>query len=627
MPDEPQPRLQDDQAGHTRWMQALTVARLLALNVQSGHMRHFRGVRLKAGAGPVRDAWLAAFRAMAGPDRPVVTINPDLAADRIVGGLDVTATLTAGRSIIDPGLLAQADQGTLIINGADRLSRAKAALLSPAFDEQQVAVNIGHQQQNFPAAFCVIALDESDAADSSDIDTVAPTLASRLPVTVDLHTIAWHDICESPLRAPDCAALPQVTWSHSDATRAINVSEEALVLIAEMSRAVGTRALRVELAAVEIAALLAAEDDRDAVNADDVAEAAFITFGLRLDAADATDAKPAEPEADAQTQAEPDNATNEPPSDADADNDTHSDKASLDFDALQELLVDAVKTGKVELPTVINRVNRSLASSTDGKSGDLAQGAKRGRPAGFSNRPPHQGARLNVIATLRAAAPWQKLRRATALDQSRTQPIIRASDYRYIRFKKPAESTAIFAVDASGSTALDRLAEAKGAIEQLLAECYVRRDQVALVAFRGLRSEVLLEPTRSLVRAKRSLTGLPGGGPTPLADGLRAGVELAVKAKRRGQSPLLVMLTDGRGNIALDGTADRHRARDDAHKIARQAAALGIRTIFIDIAKRPRDQARELASAMHADYCALPRVDSSAVSAIVSSYLKQEGTR
>lgn len=628
MPDGAPPFPIDEQAGHSRWVQALSVARLLALNVQSGHMRHFRGIRLKAGAGPVRDAWLAAFRAMAGPDRPIVTINPDLAADRIVGGLDITATLTAGRSIIDPGLLAQADQGTLIINGADRLSRAKAALLSPALDERQITVTIGEQQQNFPAAFCVIALDESDTADSKELDPVAPALVSRLPVTVDLHTIAWHDICEGPLRAPDCAALPQAAWSTTTTTPIINVADEALELIAQMSRAVGGLALRTEMAAVEIASLLAAEDGRDAVNADDVAEAAFITFGLRLDATDATDT---EPEPEAQTQAEPDNAATEPPppppSNADADNDTQSDDASLDFDALQELLVDAIKTGKVELPTVINKVARSLASGADGKSGDMAKGAKRGRPAGFSNRPPHQGARLNVIATLRTAAPWQKLRRMTALDQSRTQPIIRASDYRYIRYKKPAESTAIFAVDASGSTALDRLAEAKGAIEQLLAECYVRRDQVALVAFRGLRSEVLLEPTRSLVRAKRSLTGLPGGGPTPLADGLRAGVELAVKAKRRGQSPLLVMLTDGRGNIALDGTADRQRAREDAHKIAKQAAALGIRTIFIDIARRPRDQARDLAFAMQADYCALPRVDSSAVSAIVSSYLKLEGAR
>ena len=132
------------------------------------------------------------------------------------------------------------------------------------------------------------------------------------------------------------------------------------------------------------------------------------------------------------------------------------------------------------------------------------------------------------------------------------------------RFKHRSETTTIFVVDASGSSALHRLGEAKGAVELLLADCYVRRDRVALVAFRGKAAELLLPPTRSLVRAKRCLADLPGGGGTPLASGIEAGLALADAVKRRGGTPLLVLLTDGRANVARDGQGGRTQAGEEA---------------------------------------------------------------
>ena len=116
----------------------------------------------------------------------------------------------------------------------------------------------------------------------------------------------------------------------------------------------------------------------------------------------------------------------------------------------------------------------------------------------------------------------------------------RADDFHFTRLQPKRQSTTIFAVDASGSSALHRLAEAKGAVELLLADCYVRRDQVAVIAFRGCGAELLLPPTRSLVRAKRVLNGLPGGGSTPLAAALDAArtqaVSRAVLAATRGSA-------------------------------------------------------------------------------------------
>ena len=142
-------------------------------------------------------------------------------------------------------------------------------------------------------------------------------------------------------------------------------------------------------------------------------------------------------------------------------------------------------------------------------AGELPPRQRRGKPLGARRGDLRRGARLDVLATLRAAAPWQPLRRR---EQAATvaRVLVRRDDFRMKRFRERTETTAIFAVDASGSSALHRLAEAKGAVELLLAQCYVRRDRVALLAFRGRGSELLLSPTRSLVRAKRSLAGLPG---------------------------------------------------------------------------------------------------------------------
>jgi magnesium chelatase subunit D len=161
-------------------------------------------------------------------------------------------------------------------------------------------------------------------------------------------------------------------------------------------------------------------------------------------------------------------------------------------------------------------------------------------------------------------------------------------------------------VDASGSAALHRLAEAKGAVELLLAECYVRRDRVAVLAFRGTGVDMLLPPTRSLARAKRSLAALPGGGGTPLADGIRAARELATQLARQGDSPLVVMLTDGRANIAADGTPGRTQAAADALLAAAEFHAQGLSALLVDTSPQPSEAARLLAAEMGASYVPLP---------------------
>ena len=168
-----------------------------------------------------------------------------------------------------------------------------------------------------------------------------------------------------------------------------------------------------------------------------------------------------------------------------------------------------------------------------------------------------------------------------------------------------------------------RLAEAKGAVELLLAEAYVKRAQVALVAFRGTGAELLLPPTRSLTRARRSLAELPGGGGTPLAAGLNAARELAEAARAKGRTPFIVILTDGRANIAADGRAVRATAEADATAAAKAIRMANIAAAFVDISARPRPEGAALAAAMGARYLPLPRADAATMHAAVSAVQSQ----
>jgi magnesium chelatase subunit D len=292
----------------------------------------------------------------------------------------------------------------------------------------------------------------------------------------------------------------------------------------------------------------------------------------------------------------------------------------MSLDAMQDVLIVAAAAAIPPGLLALLRAGRSTRSkaAAGGRSGAWQQATGRGRPAGVRAAAPSAGQRLHLIETLRAAAPWQRLRRE-ALPANAPKPrlAIRASDFRVIRYRQRRTSATLFVVDASGSAALNRLAEAKGAVELLLADCYVRRDRVALIAFRGTGAELLLPPTRSLVRAKRSLAGLPGGGGTPLAHAIDAASALAAAVARRGETPTAVFLTDGRANIALDGTPGRAKAAEDATAAARRFCALGHDALWLDTAPQPQAAARDLALVMGARYVALPYAGAADMSRVV----------
>jgi magnesium chelatase subunit D len=229
---------------------------------------------------------------------------------------------------------------------------------------------------------------------------------------------------------------------------------------------------------------------------------------------------------------------------------------------------------------------------------------------------PRGGARLALVETLRAAAPWQRLRGAGAGAGSR-RVVVRRDDLRVQRREQRRGTTTIFVIDASGSQAAHRLAEAKGAVELLLADCYARRDRVAVIGFRGAGAQVLLPQTRSLVRARRQLAGLPGGGGTPLAAGIDAATAMVASVRREGSTPLVVMLTDGKANVGRGGEPGRAAAAADALAASRAFAATAAPVLVIDTSPQPGAAAAALAQALGGRCIALPYAGALAVSRAV----------
>ncbi|MBE7245183.1 MAG: VWA domain-containing protein, partial [Actinomycetospora chiangmaiensis] len=317
---------------------------------------------------------------------------------------------------------------------------------------------------------------------------------------------------------------------------------------------------------------------------------------------------PAPEEPAPEHQAPPEESPAESPSDAEAD--------PAAADAPDAVVLEAVRAAIP--PNLLDRLLAGGQRLTAAKAGRVGQAAasQTGRPIGSRRGDPRR-ARLDLLGTLRAAAPWQAIRRG---DGETRRIVVRRDDLRIRILRQRTETTTVFCVDASGSAALERLAEAKGAVELLLAEAYVRRDRVALVAFRGAGAELVLPPTRSLTRAKRGLSGLPGGGGTPLAAGIDAAVAVALGVRRGGSRPAIVLLTDGRANVARSGQGGRARAGAEALQAARTLRAAGLPALVVDTGSRG-EEARAVADAMGARYLKLPRAEAGQLSAAVRAAL------
>jgi magnesium chelatase subunit D len=511
-----------------------------------------------------------AYQQAAGPLR---IVPASISIETLRGAVDLASTLALGKPVHIQGLLNGEAEAHLMVRRAERLEAACASAIAQTLDDNTLML------------LAVVDFYDHDAA-------LAIKLEERLSFRVE--------------------GMTELYWTTNDIDIARKkLSDNALdgkwiVDLCDVAVSIGITSPRAVVQAVRTARAIAALRGEKRVDEVSVVLAARLVLAHRAQYVPAQDQQeepheqeppPTSPDQDVQQQ-------NTEPNAADAELILEAVKAALPANLLQLMGEGLGKKG----------AGRNTKSNAPRKNA-----GQRGRRIGNKRASSLAGQRLDILATLRNAAPWQPLRRKmTGFDRM----VVTRDDFRVLRIKQRNEATAIFVVDASGSTAFQRLAEAKGAVETILAECYVRRDRVALVAFRGRKAELLLPPTRSLERAKRALAELPGGGGTPLASALDEAFALALKVRHDGGNPVVILLTDGRANVARDGEGNKVKALAETQSAAKLFAAERFDTMLIDVSPEPQKPARALATLMQATYLPMPHARAADLARPISLALK-----
>jgi len=583
--------------------QAERIGSLLASDPQ-----RFGGVHVRARADALRSAWLEAIKHACPVGRPWIKVPAGVDAESLLGGLDLAATLASSRPVLRQGLMARAHGGFLVLSMAERCDPMSLALIQQTMDQGYVSVERDGFQEQSPAHFSLIVLDEGEEEESN----LPMGLLDRLPFYLDSLALARWQSNGCPLS--QCSELNPTRYPLAD---------EALKALCASALQLGIHSMRPPIQALSVAQALASLQGHRTPHQEHLVEAGFLVYAARAQQL------PPEPEdsASEQIQEPPEPSETQETSPQQPNPPQENQSENLDVPPSQPLVTESLAQEQQILSEIVlglpadllARLAAGFSLKGSGKAASSGRTRKiiprHGRPVGARKGDPRRGMPLDLRATLRAAIPWQKIR---------SQPLatcvsVRSSDLHVKRLKPRTRSTAVFAVDASGSAALQRLSEAKGAVEALLAQCYIRRDQVALVSFRGAGAEVLLPPTRSLSRVRRELSALPGGGGTPLASGLQLAGQLAEECRRKGDAPLMVVLTDGKGNVALDGTGGRAKAEQDALTVAQTISRQGLPCMVVDISPLPQESARHLAQALRGEYLALPLANADRLSQAVNT--------
>lgn len=623
-----------------------------------------------------RETWCTECRELAesGEDlprtqRPTSFVDLPVSAteDRVVGTLDIERAIQEGERHFEPGVLAAANRGVLYVDEVNLLDDHVVDLL---LDAAAMGVNVVEREGisfRHPARFILIGTMNPEEGD------LRPQLLDRFALCVDIETIRKPrdrmEIMERNLAfetdpehfskawAPKEEALSEEIARARRLLSRVRHSRSDLATIATVMSELGVDGHRPDLVVLKAARAHAAFRGRDHLNRNDILLAAELALphrwkrhpleeseisledlSQRMDEAGSQ----SPPEADLHEEADSSErsgkkkaGTRLDPEDSSSDEPSRRQQSPSPQDVPQWPSDgrwweggDQVDPAGAFSPSHLETPLDCLTRSGGGRRSQTRTSRKRGRYT--QARPsPDDPSDLAFDATLRAAAPHQG-ERGDVGDSSGDQGpalVLRPDDYRRKVRVTRAANLVLFVVDASWSMAVaERMEATKGAVLSLLTDAYQQRDRVGLVVFQKDRALVALPPTNSVELARRALGDLPVGGKTPLSAGLQAAYDIITREMKQDPDlmPLMVLLTDGAGNVSM---TDRS-PRKEAYLVAEMFPRADIRSVVINMENEAFDQglAEELAVHLEGPCYSLAELKAEVLLRTVRGELAGEGS-
>jgi magnesium chelatase subunit D len=552
---------------------------------------------------------------------PFIELPLNSTEDRLLGGIDIERTVSAGTRNYSAGLLAEADGGVLLVDDINLLDEGLSAHVAAALESGQLRVEREGVSKSHSADFLLMGTYNPEEGE------VSPLLRDRIGLLVDCapnadvqeraeitgRAFSFQENLTSLLQTFDeeTLRLKRAVEEARQRLDGVRLSSKMIRNIARVSLRLGIEGNRADIFATRAARAHAALSARDEISEEDIVAAIQLVLLPRATTLPAT----REPEEPADAESDPEDG------DRGAIDEPHSG-------ATRDLIIQAL-----DAVVTFDVMTSSARSPRRAVPGKRVQGAgfREGRYVRSVERRSRDCNRVAIDATLRTAAPYQRSRRELGAGSTAGLKIT-GDDLRYKKLRRRSGMLFIFLVDTSGSMVLNRMAQAKGALTRLLQEAYLHRDRVALIGFRGPGAELLLAPTRSVELGKRLVDVLPAGGATPLAAGLVKAHEVARAARlQEGTDVMLLVFTDGRANVGLRIRAEKEAAgraegiTDELRQIGTLLQLDQINSVVIDTKSRfvSSGEGRSLAEFLGGRYLYLPRADERAIYDAVTAAARQ----